>query len=64
MSALVLEDRIDRKLRFMRIYFKIYDRGVKKIKQVQLGLMVNKSEINKDKQSPIAKWRSVIRKTD
>ena len=65
MSCLVMEDRRDRKVRFMRTYLSTNADGVTDgIKLVQLGLMVNKSKIEPPDNSPMFKYRSVMKMTE
>ena len=62
MTCLVYEDREDKKIRFMRTYFEqTPDKGMT-VQQVQLGLMVNKSESNEF--SKVKKYRSVMKQNE
>ena len=58
MSAFVIEDVKTRQVRFLRAYYS--DKGDKKFKLVQLGVLVNSSKMS---ESPLLKYRAV-NKTD
>ena len=57
LSCVILEDIRNRQLRFLRIDVNTVD-GKNQIKLIQLGLMVNHSELEV---SPLLKYRSVVK---
>ena len=58
MSAIVLEDLVTRQLRFLRAYYDEKVEGERRLKLVQLGVLVNNSKMT---ESPLLKFRSVAK---